>query len=310
MPLGHLGQKRQHARRRLVQRLEWRAAPHAVVDASRAPAEKPREAGAVDAARPAHVSRPVVLLGPFALQHRLGAPVADLLPPVGAQRVPAVVPHQGGGVEAERPAALQQPPAHVDVVPGGAELRIESADRLEAAFPERHVAAGDVLGLAIVQQHVDGTARRARHALGDRAVAGRRDVGPAHARVGRAHERGREIPQPLRIGPRIVVDVRDDLAGRRREAGVPRVGQPAVRRLDQDRGVPVRDRGGRVPRSVVDNDDLVVGVVEAGEPVETVADRARPVVRAHDDRNAGPMQARRERHVVERLAHRVEAELR
>src|SRR5438093_9186624 len=49
----------------------------------------------------------------------------DLLFPVGAQRVPAVVPDHGGRAEAQRPTPLLQLPAHIHVVAGGAELRIE-----------------------------------------------------------------------------------------------------------------------------------------------------------------------------------------
>src|SRR2546422_5186469 len=84
-----------------------------------------------------------------------------------------MVPNHGGGTEAQRPASLLQPPAHVHVVSGDAEPWVEPADRLETRFTERHVAAGDVLRLAIGEEDVHRPARRARHALGDRAVAGR-----------------------------------------------------------------------------------------------------------------------------------------
>src|SRR5205807_8812667 len=99
----------------------------------------------------AHVTRPVVFLRPLALEHRFGSAIADLLLPIGAERVAAVMPDHGGGMKAQGPPPLLQAPADVDVVPGGAELRIEPADRLEAFLPERHVAAGDVLRLAIAE---------------------------------------------------------------------------------------------------------------------------------------------------------------
>src|SRR3989442_539724 len=78
-----------------------------------------------------------------------------------------MVPNHGGGTEAQRPASLLQPPAHVHVVSGDAEPWVEPADRLETRFTERHVAAGDVLRLAIGEEDVHRPARRARHALGD-----------------------------------------------------------------------------------------------------------------------------------------------
>src|SRR5438445_12165760 len=149
MPFRHLRQRAKQARRGLIERLVRREAPDAVIDARPAPPERARQPAAVDAARPAHVPWAVVLLGPLPLQHRLRPAVPDLLFPVGTQRVPAVVPDHGGGAEAQRPALLLQPPAHVHVVPGGAELRIEPADRLEAGFAARHVAPGEVLRLAI-----------------------------------------------------------------------------------------------------------------------------------------------------------------
>src|SRR5205807_7737548 len=127
-----------------VERLEGGAAPHTVVHARPAPAERVRQPAAVNPARPAHVPRAVVLLGPLALEHGLRPAVADLLLPVGAQRVASMMPHHGGGVEAERPAALLQPPGHVHVVAGGAELRVEAAERLEARLPAGHVAAWDM----------------------------------------------------------------------------------------------------------------------------------------------------------------------
>src|SRR5205814_8292957 len=122
MPLGHLGERSEYAGRRLVQRLERRAAPDAVVHARPAPAERVGESVAIEAAHPAYVPRSVVLLGPLAFEHRLGPAVADLLAPIRAHRVAAVVPDNGGGVEAQRPAPLLQSPAHVHVVAGDAKL--------------------------------------------------------------------------------------------------------------------------------------------------------------------------------------------
>src|SRR5207244_5541353 len=148
-----------------------------MVDARPAPAERACEPVPVDAAGPADVARAVVFLGPLALQHRLGPAVPDLLLPVGAHGIPPVVPDHGGRAEAERPAPLLQPPAYVHVITGGAKLRIEPADGLEAGFPERHVAAGDVLRLVIGPEDMHGTARRRAHEVSERYVPRRRGVG-------------------------------------------------------------------------------------------------------------------------------------
>ena len=304
MPLGHLGQHAHQGGSRLVQRLERGAAPDAVIDARAAPPEQAREPRAVDAARPAHVPRAVVLLRPLALEQCFRAAVPDLLLPIRAHRVPAVMPHHGGGTEAEGPTPLLQAPAHVDVVAGGTELRVESADRVQRHLPERHVAAGDVLSLAITQQHVHRTSRRACDALRDRSIVRRRDVRTTHTGVRAAHERRREVGQPVGVGIGVVVDVRHDVARGDGESRVPGARQPLVRRPNQRAVVAARDGGRPVGRSVVHHDDLVVWVVEVGEPVETVSQRASAVVRAHDHRDARPGHVPRERHVGERFAHR------
>src|SRR5207302_3639473 len=163
------------------------------IDARPAPPECVRPSAAVEATGPAHVPGTVVFLRPLPLQYRLRPAVPDLLPPVGADRVPAVVPDHGGRAEAERPAPRLEPPADIHVVAGGPELRVEAADRLEAGLAERHVAAGDVLRLAVGQEDVNGPARRPRDALGDRSVTRRRDIRSAHRGVRRAAEAGREI---------------------------------------------------------------------------------------------------------------------
>ena len=95
---------------------------------------------------PDEMSGRVVLFRPFLLEKRLGPPVADLLAPVGTDGVAAVMPDHGRRMKAERPAALLQPPADVDIIAGGAEARIEAADGLEGLSAEGHVASGNVLG--------------------------------------------------------------------------------------------------------------------------------------------------------------------
>src|SRR5213593_644991 len=106
-----------------------------MVDAP-APTEQASERAPVDPPRPGEVARAVVLLGPLRLEERLGPAVAPLLPPVGAHGAPPVLPHDGRRAEAERPSPLLELPAHVDVVPGHPELRVESADRAQCLTPE------------------------------------------------------------------------------------------------------------------------------------------------------------------------------
>src|SRR5204862_353557 len=154
IPLGNERERVERARPSLVQPLERRRAPSAVIDAPPPEVERSREAAAVNPASPGELARAVVLLRPLPFEQRLGLSVTALLLPIGEHGVTAVVPHHCGRVKPESPSLLLQPPAHIDVVAGHTELRIEPADGLEARLPERHVAAGDMLGLPVGKEDV------------------------------------------------------------------------------------------------------------------------------------------------------------
>src|SRR5439155_20366728 len=166
-------------------------------------------------------------------EQRLGLSVTALLLPISEHGVTAVVPHHSGRVKPESPSLLLQPPAHIYVVAGHTELRIEPADGLEARLPERHVAAGDMLGFPVGKEDVYGPTRRVGHAVGDRPVDWWRDVGPADAGMFGGREGRREILEPVGVWVGVVVEVGDDLASGRLHPDVARVTQPAVPGSDQ-----------------------------------------------------------------------------
>ena len=85
----------------------------------------------------------------LAHQQRFGFAVTGLLLQVGADRRTPVVPHKTRRVESELAPALLQAPADVHIVAGLAKNRIEPAYLLQRPSEERHVAAGNVLGLAV-----------------------------------------------------------------------------------------------------------------------------------------------------------------
>ena len=231
-PLGHERQRGQGARLTLVERLERRSAPRAVVDVP-FPAQRQREAAAVDAAAPRDVADRVVPVRELAFQQRLGPAVPALLSPVGQHRVAPVVPDQGGRAEAERPARVLEPPADVDIVARGAKARVEPVYRAQRVGPERHVAAGYVLGLVVGEQHVHRTARRGGDALRDPSVVLRRQIRSADADVRGRREAARQVLEPVRIRVRIAVEVGDDVARCVIQAGVARAAQPSVLGADE-----------------------------------------------------------------------------
>src|SRR6266540_825906 len=147
-PLGHEGKRTPDTGSRLVDGLKGRDAPDPVID-SPAAAQHAREPFAIDSAAPGHVTGRVVLLRPLPLEQGLSFAVPLLLLPVGPDRVAPVVPDHRSRAEPDGPPLLLQAPAEIHVVARGPELRIEPADRLEGGSAERHVAPGDMLGLAV-----------------------------------------------------------------------------------------------------------------------------------------------------------------
>ena len=145
------------------------------------------------------------------------------------------------------------------------------------------------------------TARGIGDALGHQAVARRREVWAADADVRGFEEARGQIPQPVRIGVGVVVDVRNDIPRRRMKAHVPGVAQAVVAGTDDPEPVFARDGGSVVSRPVVDDDHLEARVVQAPQALEAVADRTRPVVGAHDDRHPRQTPVLREGRLEHRL---------
>ena len=128
-----------------------------------------------------------------------------------------------------------------------------------------------MLGGAVVEQYVGRRAGRARDALRHPGIVLRHDVGSARAdRVG-LQERLHEVDQPGGIDANVGVGVGDDGAGGTSAALRP--AQSAVRGIDDGHtGVTPGDFAGRVGRAVVDDDDLVVGVIQLRDRAQTLVE--------------------------------------
>src|SRR6266568_7024605 len=123
--------------------------------------------GGVNAAMPDTATERIKILRVLADQHGLGLAVAELLFEIGADGRAAIVPDESRGAEADLIASLLQAPAEIDVVSGPAEDGIEAADFSQSPFVEGHIAAGDVLGLAIGKHHMGGATGRNHYRCGD-----------------------------------------------------------------------------------------------------------------------------------------------
>ena len=253
---------------------------------------------------------------------RLGPAVAHLLAEVGADGVAAVVPDERGGAESDRVSPVLEAPADVDVVAGRVELRVEPADVGQRAPAERHIAARDVLGGLVVEEHVRRPAGCGGDGGGDDVGRGRRDVRPPDGDAPAVHERLDQVREPIGIRHAVRVGVGDHVSGRRGCPGVAGRRQPEGI-LPQDhqwwpghgrvrrRPLGLRQNAGRVVGGAIVHDDhLEIGIAQPCTGAQTIGERARAVADADDDRDArGGLGRERKRSLVD-APDRVERELR
>src|SRR5439155_24712362 len=93
--------------------------------------------------------------------------------------------------------------------------------------------------------------------------------------------------QPVRIGPSVRVDVRDDLPGGGPQPLVAGGAHAAVGRGNRAARIPPDDIRGPVRGPVVDDDDLVVRIIELHQGPKAIVQGAGRVVRGYDDRDPG-----------------------
>ena len=137
--------------------------------------------------------------------------------------------------------------------------------------------------------------RRIGHAKRERTVTRRGDIRTAdHRMIGRKIGPG-QIAQPIGIGPRIVVDIGDDLAGCPFGPQGARGAQSAIRRADHGHVVFRGNGRAGIGRAIVDQNHLEIRIVELGQPGKAIMQRAGAVVGAHHHGDARPGDIRRKR---------------
>ena len=146
-------------------------------------------------------------------------------------------------------------------------------------------------------------ARRHRHRGRHQAILGRRKIRAAAGGKAARFHLGDEIGQPIGVGDAVAVGIGDDLAGRGLGADIAGDAQALVRLADDPAiGIAFGDFEGAVARTVIDDDDLVIGVVQHLERGEARIHRALGVVGADDDRHPRiARQRRRQRAAIAAL---------
>ena len=212
------------------------------------------------------------------------------------------MPDKGRRAETDLEARLLQAPAQVHVVARLVEHRVEPADLLQRPFVERHVAAGNVLGLAVGQHHVRRSARRSHDRRGHQRILRRQEVGAAHAREAALQQTAHQVIQPVLVRPAVGVRERDDLTRRGGDAGVARDGEAEVLLVAKvaDIGMREGDLPRRVGRAVVHQDHFVVRVIEPLQRIQAGLERALAVVAGHHHRDS---RAARQREIRRRAKH-------
>ena len=78
------------------------------------------------------------------------------------------------------------------------------------------------------KEHVSGPARSVGDALSDGTVVRWRQIRPSHTCMLRALERLNQILQPMRIGPRVIIDVGNEFAGGLFEPRIAGAAKPTI----------------------------------------------------------------------------------
>ena len=194
------------------------------------------------------------------------------------------MPDNRGGAEGDHASALLKAPAEVHIVTGLAVFVVEPTDLIKRPTVECHVAAWDVLGHDIGEEHMAWTAGSGRHAGLHPIFRRRRNVRAAHAGEVAAEQSADEIIEPIRIGHAVAVCVNNHFARGRVGADISSETQTFVFLTDSAHpGMARGDFGGLIGRSIIDEDDLVVGVMDVLEGRKAAVEGLRSIVGANDD---------------------------
>src|SRR5581483_10058701 len=273
---------------RSVKRLEKRTCERAVIydGLARDDAEFGR---GINAAAPDAATQGAEVFGMLLNQQRFGFAIAVLLAQVRADGRAAIVPDEPGGAETDAQAALLHAPAKVHIVAGLAERGIETAHFVERPFVKRHVATGDVLGFAIGKHDMRRTAGRNHDRGGDAGCVRRKEIVPAHAGEIAIEQVADEMAQPIFIGPAIGIGEGDDFTGGGSDAGIAGDGETQISRMPDaaESRMGECDGGSVVGGTIIQEDDFVIGIIEAFQRIEACAKGAAAFVTGHDDGNPG-----------------------
>src|SRR5215467_1907409 len=221
-----------------------------------------------------------------------------------------MMPDHSSRAETQRPTALLQAPAHINIITSYPELGIEAAYRPQARGTKSHVTAWNVFGLLVGKQNMDGTTRGVGNTIGDESVARRSKVGSTYSRVCRRQKSGCKIGQPMAVRTGVIINIGNNLTCGSCQTGVASLAQTAIFSLDDVEAIFGGNGRLLIGRSIVDDDNLEVRIVQLHQTCETIVQGALPVVTTHDHGDAGIGQAWREWHCAVCFTYSSQGQLR
>ena len=175
---------------------------------------------------------------------------------------------------------------------------------------ERHVAAGDVLGRAVVDHDMRRPAGRKPHAIRDPGTLIGNQIRPADSRVAAAHQRQRQVIEPILIRFAVAVGVDHHLAAGGVHPHVAGMAQAHVLLPDVPHpGKSLQDLLRAVRAAVIDEDHFEIRIAQLLHRPQARFQRAGAVVGADHDAAHRQLHIRRLRNATEHLPHRRERRL-
>src|SRR5687767_9150403 len=193
------------------------------------------------------------------LDHRFRSAIPLLLPQIGTDRRATMMPDQRRRRVTDLQTGIDEPPADVHIISGDAKLLIKSAKAQQRIPFECHVAAGNVLRLAVIDHDMAWIAGTDRDTPRGPVIARWSEIWAAdriHLLIDHASH---EIRQPSLVGHAIAIGVSDNLAG----GGVrPRIAggaEAAIFLANQPEFRKTRcDLRSSISRSIVNDNHLIV----------------------------------------------------
>ena len=169
----------------LVQGLELRATKEPAVyprpeNKWQALLPKVRVDTVVNTALPYRVSKEIETPRITPLQVRFRHAITLLLPKITFDRCTAVMPHNRARMVDDFFVSHEQSPAEIDVIAGGAMLRVKQTNDIERLFAVRHIATGNVFGVLVVHQHTSRVAGSLVHTLRNETILRRGKIRSSH----------------------------------------------------------------------------------------------------------------------------------